>query len=466
MNTILIAARNILRNRRRSLASILAIAISAFSILLFGGFVTSIMFGMETGFVQSNGHLHIYPKGYFEFGSGNPSAYGMSRSDELIEKIKADPYLSKNVNVISPFLMIYGIVSSFEKNVSKTFVGRGLIPSDVNKMKHWIGSFVFNKSVEDMGFSDDDLEAGIVGEGMGRILNFCKELKIPNCRSEPLAEKPIGDSATDSSANSALGKIPDEPETNNQNTRPRLDLLAASSNGAPNVVTVYLNQAVNQGVKELDESYLALHLKHAQKLLYGGGDKKITGLVIQLHETRALPEVQKYLTEKLKTWTNEPMELKTYTEITPVYEQVMGLFNIIFTFISIIMGIIILSTLMNTMTMNVVERFNEIGTLRALGVRRSGILFMFISEGFLLGAIGTLVGALLALGVSAILNSFDLTWVAPGSVRPAPFVIQVLANPKSLIITCTQLIVLSMISSYFPSKKAAKLEIVDALRHY
>ncbi len=463
MNTLSIAFRNIQRNRRRSMASILAIAVSSFSIILFGGFVSSIKFGMETGFVQSNGHLHIYPEGYFEFGAGNPSAYGIPNSPELIKKIQQDPFLKEKINVVSPFLLVYGIVSSFDKNVSKTFVGRGVIPSEVNAMKHWIGSFVYNKSVADIGFGDEDFEAGVVGEGMGRILHLCDELHIPNCRQEP--QQPEKESQNQGEADKKFD-FPAEDETEAVSTQPRLDLLAANSNGAPNVVSVYLKQAVNQGVKELDESYLALHLSQAQKLLYGSGEKKVTGLVLQLKETSLLPEVQSYLREHLREMTPQRLEMKTYIELTPVYEQVMQLFNLIFTFISIIMGAIILFTLTNTMMMNVVERFNEIGTLRALGVRRRGILSLFVSEGFLLGVIGTLVGVLFAIGVSAILNASHLTWTAPGSVRPAPFVIQVLANPGALLVTCLKLIILSMVSSLFPSRKAANLEIVDALRHY
>lgn len=464
MTTIQIAARNILRNRRRSLASILVIAVSAFSILLFGGFVASIMYGMETGFVQNNGHLHIYPEGYFEFGSGNPGAYGIANYEEFMVKLKEDPFLKEKINVISPFLLVYGIVSSFEKNVSKTFMGRGIVPSDVNQMRHWIGSFVRNKSITDIGFSDSDIEAGVVGEGMGRILHLCKELNIPNCRTETIANKSA--QTADDKQKSVLGDIPEEPETTTKSdSRPQLDLLVASNQGAPNVVSVFLSQAVNQGVKELDENFLAMHLAQAQKLLYGSGEKKVTGLVIQLKDTRMIPEVKKHLQEILQKLSSQPLEIKTFTEVTPVYDQVMQLFNLIFTFISMIMGIVIISTLINTMSMNVVERFNEIGTLRALGVRRNGILFLFVSEGFLLGVIGTAVGALLAIAVSLVINSLHLTWIAPGSVRPAPFVIQIFANVLTLPMTCLKLIALSMVAAFFPSKKAAQLEIVDALRH-
>ena len=52
------------------------------------------------------------------------------------------------------------------------------------------------------------------------------------------------------------------------------------------------------------------------------------------------------------------------------------------------MGVIVLFAVVNTMTMNVMERTNEIGTIRAMGVRRDGIRAQFVAGGRLLGAIG------------------------------------------------------------------------------
>ena len=72
-----IAFRNILRNRRRSVMTGSAIAVGALALLLFGGFISYIFTGLETGLVQRIGHLTVFRSGYFEFGAGNPAAYGI-----------------------------------------------------------------------------------------------------------------------------------------------------------------------------------------------------------------------------------------------------------------------------------------------------------------------------------------------------------------------------------------------------
>src|SRR5262249_19698481 len=77
MMTWKIAFRNLLRNRRRSAVTLLAIAVGAIGIVLFGEFVRFVTAGLETSAVARVGHLTVYKKGYLAFGTGNPGEYGI-----------------------------------------------------------------------------------------------------------------------------------------------------------------------------------------------------------------------------------------------------------------------------------------------------------------------------------------------------------------------------------------------------
>ena len=68
------------------------------------------------------------------------------------------------------------------------------------------------------------------------------------------------------------------------------------------------------------------------------------------------------------------------------------MFAAIFGFMSVLIGAVVLFTISNTMSMTVVERTVEIGTLRAIGLRRRGIRQMFLAEAVLLGVAGSVVG--------------------------------------------------------------------------
>ena len=62
-----------------------------------------------------------------------------------------------------------------------------------------------------------------------------------------------------------------------------------------------------------------------------------------------------------------------------------------------IIGLIVILSIANIMTMNVLERTGEIGTLMAMGTRRRGVLHLFVNEGIALGLVGGFSGLLLGL---------------------------------------------------------------------
>ena len=463
MNSFRIAFRNIFRNRRRSLVTMLAIAVSAVSILLFGGFVFSVMYGLQSGIVQSMGHLHIYQKGYFEYGTGDPGSYGISHYDGLIKEILADEQLNRSVTVATPVLYVYGIAGNFARDASKTFFGRGVVPYDLERMRNWNDYNLRDTAREELGLSDRDTEGGVVGNGMGRMLQLCDELHIDCKEKQP--EKGAKAAVKAAEDFSALADLDfKDKDANLSEKRPKIDLLAATSGGAPNVITLYLNRAVKKGAKELDDSYVAMHITLAQRLLFGRGEPKVTGIVLQLKHTRDIPAVKARL-QKLLSGKNGDFEIREYTELAPSYGQIISMFAMIFTFLALVMGVIVIFTIVNTMGMSVMERVNEIGTLRALGVRREGVLRQFLTEGCLLGGLGATIGVVVAVVISLAINAAGITWTPPNNVQPVYLTILILANPFFLPGCWLGLILLTVASSLIPARKAGRMVIVDALRH-
>ena len=88
-----LAIRNLRRNRRRSVSTLAALAIGLAAILLFSGFKANLGATMMTAYVRAGGHLQIQHQGYFLFGSGNPTAYGIADYATLLETIRNDPVL-------------------------------------------------------------------------------------------------------------------------------------------------------------------------------------------------------------------------------------------------------------------------------------------------------------------------------------------------------------------------------------
>jgi putative ABC transport system permease protein len=137
-----------------------------------------------------------------------------------------------------------------------------------------------------------------------------------------------------------------------------------------------------------------------------------------------------------------------------------------FRFVAILMGVVTLFSVTNTVNMAVGERVTEIGTLRSIGLKRRDIRRLFVIEGALIGLLGAALGVALALLLAAYgINPGGLTWTPPGRSAPVPIGIDIDGGIAIGIGTVIVLTLLACVSSWWPARRAAKLEIVEALRH-
>jgi putative ABC transport system permease protein len=463
MNTLSLALRNLLRNRRRSFATLLAMMIGAVCILLFGGYVQNIIFGMQTGYVQGGGHLQLQHRDYFLYGSGDPTAYGIADYQQVIELVKHDPVLAPMLTVVTPTLQFGGIGGNFAVGASRTVMASAEVIEDQNAMQKW-NDYGFPDKPEVLSLTGTSEDAVVIGTGVARVLQLCAPLKVTNCPAPPA--KPAADGAALPSDVSLLvaGDNASEPTSTRNSTE--IELLAATISGAPNVARLQVVKAESQGVKEFDDVYVGMHLPQAQRLLYGAGAPEVTSIVLQLHHTDQIPAATARLKELLATSLRDrPLAVYDFRTLNPYYGQTIGLFNAIFGFISILIGAIVLFTVSNTMNAAVVERTVEIGTLRAIGLRRAGIRALFVSEGLLLGAFGAVAGVALALALAALINHSGLTWTPPGRVNPIGLHVRVWGETRLLAGTGLSLTLVAVLSAWWPARRAARLEVVEALRH-
>lgn len=462
---IKIVFRNILRNRRRSFMTGSAIAAGAMALLLFGGYIRYIFAGLETGAVQSSGHLTVYKSGYYEFGAGNPAAYGIDDYQGLMQIIGDDAVLKPMLNVLTPTQSLMGIAGNFsgESDASKTFMGIGLIPSDRDRMRLWDEHHTRDPQAPDHRISDTEQSRGLIGFGMARLLGLCGALSLKDCPPQPVDAAKAASSKSPVDAE-LVGLAQRDSDTKTHTGMPEIQLLAATAQGAPNVMGMAVAGVERQGVRELDDNLILMNLGLAQELVYGRGPHEVTGVVLQLHRTEDLPAARARLQQLFKE-RNLDLEVRDFGELNPFYGQVVQMFSGIFLFISMVMGMIVLFAVVNTMTMNVMERTNEIGTIRAMGVRRSGIRLQFTLEGFLIGAIGAAIGAALAVTIAALMNGAALTWIPPGNASPVPLRIDILGHPGLLIGAWVGLVVVATVAALMPANRGARLSVVDALRH-
>ncbi|TGN93657.1 ABC transporter permease [Burkholderia sp. USMB20] len=465
-HTLMLALRNLQRNRRRSLTTLLAMIVGVSAILLFGGFSRDITLGLQTDFVQRSGHLQIQRQGYFLYGTGDPAAYGIRGYPALIERLRHDPQLAPLLQVVTPTLQFGGIAGNFAAGVSRTVMGFGAIPDDQYRMQQWnaygfplqLRTFALRGSTPGDARSSASASRG--------VLHVCGPLacRIARCAAGP-AEPPRRRPAATARPTCSRSHRP-RPARGRPPTRAHVEVLTASAGGAPNVAAFSVVKADQQGVKELDDVYLAVHLPQAQRLVYGGAAPRATAIEIQLARTAELPAARARIEQLLHGgFDGQALDVVDFATLNPFYDQTNRMFSVIFGFVFVLISAIVLFVISNTMSTAIIERTVEIGTLRAMGMRRGGIQALFVCEGALLGVAGASLGVLVALAIAAIVNRSGLAWTPPARIDAVALTVRVWGEWRTIAVTFAGLACVAGLSAWLPSRHAARLSIVDALRH-
>lgn len=467
MSDLLLAARNLLRNRRRSASTLTALAIGLTSILLFSGFKSNLGATMLTAVVRAGGHLQVQHRDYFLFGGGNPGAYGIAGYEALVEAIRSDATLAPMVSVVTPVMRFGGLAGNFEAGISRTVIGTGYVAKDVSLMRQWneYGIPVVRPSFPLEGTAAD---SAIVGVGVARVLQLCEPLRLVDC--------PVPQQITSTSKAATAAALPEDiaalalTENSSEPATPkrgaRLELLSSSARGAPNVAALNVVAAEDQVFKELDEVAVLVHLEHAQRLVFGRSPPQATAVMLLLPRTSDLALATSRLEQVVAGMPGgAALAVRSFVELNPFYAQSEKLFDFIFGFIFVLIGGIVLFTVSNTMNTAVIERTVEIGTLRAIGLRQSGIRRLFLMEGFILGCAGAVAGLVMATVLGELVNLSGLTWLPPGSSEQLPLQLRVLGDSGIVTGTTLGLIAITTASAWWPAWRAAQLKIVEALRH-
>lgn len=105
------------------------------------------------------------------------------------------------------------------------------------------------------------------------------------------------------------------------------------------------------------------------------------------------------------------------------------------------------------------ERTREIGIKRAVGAKRSYIIFQFIFESLLIAFIGGVLGLLVSVGL------IKLVWMIPAQEGGMAFLGRPLLSSSVLVVSIILLTIIGLVAGVFPARKAASIEPVDALRY-
>ena len=190
------------------------------------------------------------------------------------------------------------------------------------------------------------------------------------------------------------------------------------------------------------------------------GQEDVTGIIIKVLNVNEVEDIA----VQIETAINENHGSEdfanaiTMSSLLKSIQEVLTIMQIVLIAIAGISLVVASIGIMNTMLTSVMERTHEIGIMKAIGARNTDVMSIFIMEGVLISVFGGLVGIVLGfIGAQGFGN------ISGGFMQGVPLV--PIINTSTIIIAITVAILVGILSSLYPARKAAKMSPIEAVRY-
>lgn len=208
---------------------------------------------------------------------------------------------------------------------------------------------------------------------------------------------------------------------------------------------------------EYDAQYIFCSLDEAQKLF--NYKKRIQGVDVRLNSLYSASKAKEELSKQLNmnnfsigTWFDFHKELYTVMQI----ERWAA-----FIILSLIIAVACFNVL-GSLSMSVVEKKRDVGVLRAMGISEKSILKIFIYEGLLIGLIGTVLGSIIGYLVCFLQINYKIYPLDPLQYKIDALPVEI--HLTDFIFISGIAMLLSFLASAYPAKKAANVNIIEAIK--
>ncbi|MEM2876011.1 MAG: FtsX-like permease family protein [Candidatus Bathyarchaeia archaeon] len=182
-------------------------------------------------------------------------------------------------------------------------------------------------------------------------------------------------------------------------------------------------------------------------------------LVVKASEADSVDEV----TETLRSIYSGRAQVFSVQQISRIITQITSQFNVLLVSIASTSFIAAGLGTFNIMMISVLERVREIGVLKALGMKDEQVLTLYVSQGVLVGLMGSLIGVAGGMAIAYALPAFTISrGMDEGFTMPnySPVI-----SPTYILLSVALSIIVTFLSTMYPAWKASRLRPVEALRY-
>ena len=402
-----LAFRNIKSNVRRSIISILAIAVGL-AVLIFSGTLRVGQYDtlVHSGVSQLAGHVVVQQQGFQE--NKEPTYILQNATDIKAKLVKEFPSAT-----VTTRIYMGGLLASSSNPTFLTVTGVDpLAESSVSDMP--------NKLIKGEWLSDNPKDI-VIGKNTAEMLKVDLNDKV---------------------------------------------VFTISANGEMNGQLFRVKGIFSTGSDEMDAFTGFVHYKAAQELL----QNKTAAHQIAIHLPDVFDTPDAVLTTKGLV-SDTDVEILSWKEALPDIINMIEVDKIANLLVNFVLFSIVALGIVNTMLMSVLERLNQFGVLMSIGMKLQLLIRMIVYEGVILGIMGSILVIILGVIVSYPIVEYGLDLSnrvgdgiqIGGTVNSA--VLYGKYSPTLILLYALFALIFSILSTLYPAYKLSKLNPIEAMRH-
>jgi putative ABC transport system permease protein len=417
-HTILTALRNLQRNKRRTVITGIAILSGYVGLNLLAGYVARVERNLMVTSVYLNhtGHVQIYKTDAIEKYFSKPRKYLLSPQDVT----QAKEVLAQHSEVIeftTPYLLANGLLQV--ENEAFPFQGKAVTPeADAFTRQH--------PMVKTWTAELEDIEDGTSLYNAEKLSN---PIKITFKLSDKL------------------------------NKGPTVFMQGLTVDNSFNALEATVASTYSTGLDLTEDTSLMTTLNVFQELLATDG---ITNLGVYLKSDLKARGLSSALNEEFK---KRNLALAAYPffdeRISLFYTGTMNFLYAMAAFFFSLVSLVVILSIANAISMNIIERAKELGTMRAIGFTPERIAHLIAWESFILSVGAIVIGFFISQIIALLVNAANIRFYPPGIAGDMQFVLT--PWPSICFLLAIPLIALAVVTAYVVTKKKIKVEVINLL---
>lgn len=410
------ASRNLLRNKRRSLITGLAIMAGFTGLAIFGGYVARVerYCMVNTVYLNHMGHIQVHKKEGLDRYFSKPAKYLIDPTEvqALVEIMSGRP----EVEFFAPYLLANGLLQY--QSDSFAFQGKG-ITKDADRFTR-----------------DHPL-----------VKTWTPELRV------------IRDGVPLSDTNDLNPVKITYKLSNFLKNQKQINMQGLTVDNGFNALDATVTQKYTTGFEMTEDTSMLTTVDTFQDLMATDGITYM-GLFLK-NDLKARPEAA----ELNKLFAEHSLNL----EAVPFFDERIGLFytgsmNFLYAitaFFFLLVAVVVVLSVANAISMNIMERVKELGTMRAIGYTPEKLSGLIAVESFILAVISTGIGFIMAQVIALVVNAMNIRFSPPGIAGDIQFMLS--PWPALCVVFAVPLITFATVTAYFVTKKKIQGEVAHLL---